>query len=38
MIDSLMPWKAFGRLSDDELHGIYLYLRTLPPKTVTASR
>ncbi len=37
-IDSLMPWKAFGRLSNDELRGLYLYLRTLPPKTVVASR
>ena len=36
MIDSLMPWKAFGKLSDDELQGLYLYLRTLPVKTVVA--
>ena len=38
VIDSLMPWKAFARFSDDELQGIYLYLRTLPPKTIVASR
>ena len=38
VIDSLMPWKAFGHMSDDELQGIYLYLRTLPPKVIVASR
>lgn len=38
VIDSLMPWKAFGKMSDDELQGIYLYLRTLPPKLVVASK
>lgn len=38
VIDSLMPWKAFGKMSDDELQGIYLYLRTLPPKVVIASK
>ena len=37
-IDPLMPWKAFGKMSDDELQGIYLYLRTLPPKVIVASR
>ncbi len=36
VIDSLMPWKAFGKMSDDELQGIYLYLRTLPPKVVAS--
>lgn len=27
---TLMPWKAFGRASDDELSGIYSYLVSLP--------
>jgi len=27
---SKMPWKVFGRMDDDELGGIYKYLRTLP--------
>jgi len=27
----LMPWKAFSKLSDDELQGLYAYLRALPP-------
>lgn len=26
-----MPWKAFGTMSDDELKGIWAYLKTLPP-------
>jgi mono/diheme cytochrome c family protein len=38
VIDSLMPWKAFGRMSDDELQGIYLYLRTLPPKAAVTTK
>ena len=27
-----MPWKAYGRMSDDDIRGIYRYLRTLPPQ------
>ncbi len=34
----LMPWKAMGKMSDEELHGLYLYLKTLPPKAVVASK
>lgn len=34
VIDSLMPWRAFGKLSDEELQAVYLYLRTLPPKAL----
>lgn len=26
-----MPWQAIGRLSDDELRGILMYLKTVPP-------
>jgi cytochrome c553 len=33
-IDPSMPWQAFKHLSDDELQGVYLYLKTLPPKAV----
>ena len=28
---ALMPWGAFGRMTDDDLRSIYRYLRTLPP-------
>jgi hypothetical protein len=28
-----MPWKSFGRMTDDELKSIYAYLRTIPPVT-----
>jgi len=31
----LMPWGAFGRMTDDDLRAIYRYLRSLPP-TVNA--
>jgi cytochrome c553 len=27
-----MPWKSVGQMSDKELHAIYGYLRTLPPR------
>lgn len=26
-----MPWKAFGRMGDDDLRSLYRYLRSLPP-------
>jgi len=26
-----MPWRYYGRLNDDDLKGIFAYLRTLPP-------
>lgn len=32
-IDPLMPWQVLGKLSDEELQGVYLFLRTLPPVT-----
>jgi hypothetical protein len=28
---SPMPWEQFARMSDDDLRGIYRFLRTLPP-------
>jgi len=27
-----MPWKAFAKLNDDELKGLWLYLQSLPPR------
>jgi cytochrome c553 len=27
-----MPWEAFGKLEDDELKGLWLYLQSLPPQ------
>ena len=27
-----MPWKSVGQMSDNELHALYGYLRTLPPR------
>ena len=29
LIDA-MPWKYFGRMTDDELRALWLYLRSLP--------
>jgi cytochrome c553 len=41
-VSDVMPWRLTKRLSDDEIHAIYLYLRTLPatatPGLQTASR
>lgn len=30
-LNPFMPWHQLGRMSDDDLRAIYLYLRTLPP-------
>lgn len=30
-VNPAMPWRAFAQLSDDELAGLYQYLRTIPP-------
>ena len=27
-----MPWKYYGKLTDEELHSIFLFLKTVPPK------
>lgn len=31
-----MPWKAYGKATDDELKGIWLYLQSLPAKETAA--
>jgi hypothetical protein len=31
-----MPWEVLGKMSDEELQGIYLYLKTVPAKAVAA--
>jgi cytochrome c553 len=31
-IDTTMPWRSFGKLSDGELRSIYQFLKTVPPK------
>lgn len=27
-----MPWKTIGRMTDDELHGLWMYLQSVPPR------
>lgn len=29
-VNSAMPWRAAGRMSDEELHAVWLYLRSIP--------
>lgn len=31
-IKPFMPWQTMGKMTDDELRAIYLYLKTVPPK------
>ena len=31
-IDTLMPFSATKQMSDDEIHALYAYLRTVPPR------
>jgi mono/diheme cytochrome c family protein len=31
-IDSLMPWPRAGRMTDDEIRAVWLYLRSVPPR------
>jgi mono/diheme cytochrome c family protein len=31
-LDEFMPWRVFRNMSDDDLHALWLYLRTVPPK------
>lgn len=31
-IDEFMPWQVFRNMSDDDLHSLWLYLQTVPPK------
>ena len=35
-LDSFMPYKYIGRLSDDELKAIYVYLKTVPAAALGA--
>lgn len=37
-VDPAMPWQALSQLSDDDVHAIYLYLRTLPPKAIASGK
>lgn len=32
LLNQFMPWKYVGRMSDDELKAVWLYLQSLPPK------
>jgi mono/diheme cytochrome c family protein len=32
VITDFMPWKNSGRMTDSEIHAIWLFLKTLPPK------
>ena len=36
-ISTFMPWPSLGQMTDDELKAIWLYLKSVPPKT-TGSR
>jgi hypothetical protein len=31
-LNEMMPWKFFGKMTDGELHSIWLYLKSVPPK------
>ena len=31
-IDPFMPWQVFSRMTDDELHALWLYLQSVPAK------
>lgn len=35
-LDPFMPYKYIGKLSDDELKAIYLYLKSVPPAATGA--
>lgn len=35
-VDPFMPWKAAGKMTDDELRALWLYLRSLPPRELGA--
>lgn len=32
VISEQMPWKSSGRMTDAEIHAVWLFLKTLPPK------
>lgn len=31
-INEFMPWRMFGRMTNEELHALWLYLQSIPPK------
>jgi mono/diheme cytochrome c family protein len=31
-IDPFMPWQTMGRMNDEELRAVYLYLKSVPPR------
>ena len=35
-VDPAMPWQSYRKLSDDEIAGLYLYLKTIPAKATVA--
>jgi mono/diheme cytochrome c family protein len=35
-IDSAMPWKRAGLMSDTEIHAVWLYLKSVPPREFNA--
>lgn len=32
VINEFMPWRVFANMTDDEVHAIWLYLQSVPPK------
>jgi mono/diheme cytochrome c family protein len=32
VLDEFMPWRVFRNMSDDDVHSLWLYLQTVPPK------
>ena len=35
-MSDFMPWKYMGRMADDELKALWLYLKSVPAKASTA--
>jgi len=31
-LDPFMPWEVFGKMNDAELHALWVYLRSMPPR------
>jgi hypothetical protein len=31
-INPAMPWKLAGQMTDEEMHAVWLYLRSVPPR------
>jgi mono/diheme cytochrome c family protein len=34
-LNDMMPWKTYGKMSDDELQAVFLYLQSLPKLATT---